>query len=326
LGATKKLHAVRRNAPARSSHGRAALAVCLLASAAMLPTVAADGEPDAPQPDDPLARVLDHLGNLAEFYRDSALEFTCDETISHFTNRGRQDHRFFYIYVYDDERGLQDYRLTPKDARKFRKRRGADGRSSRKSARVEPVTLDRYGLPSYLLRAYSWIFVFQSSTRERYRYRITGESEFLGRPAVGIEFEPVPPFSPDINDYSGTAWVDAETGQILRIEAMHVNDRDRREAFEKSLRSAVDGDRRVRTTHSFQRIVTEFGILRGGMRFPSEVTIRTSRFEVWSDDGSSGFEEFPIFRIRQTYDNCRFYGVRTETEIERLAPDSGSEE
>jgi hypothetical protein len=90
----------RRNArsPIRLAAPGGALA---LAAVVVLGPGAAHGTvPDAPVE---LATVLKRLDRIAALYRDNALRFTCDETLTHFTGGGRRQYRFHYIFVHDDD-------------------------------------------------------------------------------------------------------------------------------------------------------------------------------------------------------------------------------
>ena len=102
--------------------------------------------------------------------------------------------RFRYLYSFHESVGLTDRRLP---------RRGKQARGE--SDMQEPVA--HWGLE----RAYSWAFVFQASLRERYAYELVGARKVHGIPALGVKFEPRPPFERGINDLRGTAWAPACT-------------------------------------------------------------------------------------------------------------------
>lgn len=249
--------------------------------AGVLRTPAAAG-PAAPPLE--LDTVLARLAEAANLYRDEALQFTCRETIVYTSKRQKVSQNFEYIYVFDPRQGLLDYRIDPRD----RKREIVHG-----------------GLE----RPYSWIFVFEESKRGLYEYVLAGTDRALGRPAVKVRFDPVPPFALGINDFEGVAWVDVESWQLLRVEAEKV----------KAVRRYLDQE-------YTERFKTEFGVVKNGMRFPSHVGIRRANFGQRGRPGSADYQASAVYRVNQNYSDYRFFGVRSETEIEqRLRGDGESD-
>jgi hypothetical protein len=277
--------------------------------------------PAAPVPlgDDGLRPILQRLDRVASLYRDNALRFTCEETLTHFTGRGQRRYRFHYIFVYDEENRLADYRL---------KRQAAKPRRSAKKAMKssEPVSLDRYtrraGMPPPVLRAYNWVYLFERARWRYYEYRLLQRREVLERPALGIEFEPVPPYRAGVNEWFGRIWVDTETYQVLKVEALQPAEYLKKRRFEDFVTEPPDSTRKLRSTHVFSEVHTEYGVEVNGMRFPSEVVTRGVRYEAWAHEGDSGYREYPMFRLEQAYDNYRFFGVRAEEEIDRIVSPS----
>jgi len=255
-----------------------------------------------------LERLLDRLGQAARLHADNALRFTCRETITHFTERGPRRLDFDYIYLpARDGKLVDDYRL--------RRRRGS-------SRAGRPVSLADYDLPGVLERPYMWALFFDPALRSSglYRYALAGESRVLDRPAIGLSFAPVQPTGRDAHHWYGIAWIDRETLQLLRVEAVPAAEQANKLRFEADLRRAGSAPGRHRSTHLFQQVSTDFAVSRDGLRFPSQVTLRRSRYEVWGESGSSGYEEYPVFRVKQRYSDYRFFGVTTEQEIQ---PPSG---
>ena len=160
---------------------RAIIVPALVLAFALVPAAGAD--PPVPES---LDLVLERLDRVAQLYRDSALEFTCDESVTYFARFQRRTDRFRYLYSFHEGVGLTDRRLP---------RRGKQARGE--SDMQEPVA--HWGLE----RAYSWAFVFQASLRERYAYELVGARKVHGIPALGVQFEPRPPFERGINDLRG---------------------------------------------------------------------------------------------------------------------------
>ena len=254
----------------------------------MTPALSAD--PSEPTLDE----LLDRMSRVAELYASQALSFTCDETIHHHTHAGRVDHRFRYVYVFRDDEGLQDYRVPRK-------------KSQKKQARQSRADLADYGLPSALLRAYTWAFIFGERQHEWYRYELLSEDEVLGRPAIRIGFSGRPPIELGRNDWIGTAWADRETYQLLRVDAMKEPDYRARERY----RNSFTGGEAATIPRSWERIETDFGVVKNGMRFPSEVRIERKQYSIYSPEGSR------LYLVRQAYKNYRFFSVLTEAQVER---------
>ena len=240
----------------------------------------------APLP--PLEDVLQKLGRVATLYRDTALRFTCDETI-YFSGYGSpQIHRFKYIYRYSDaDERLLDYRT-------------ARGRAERKSAKKqEKARLANYGLPTFLQRAYSWVFVFYPPHQQKFRYEIVGLDETGGVKTLRIRFEAIPPYENGINEWRGTAWIDRKNYQMVRVEAPPEPSSPRGGSY------------------TFTEVVTEFDVLKNGMRFPGRVVMKNATHVVNATHKVS-VRESPNFTITQTYGRYRFFGVRTAEQIQRI--------
>jgi hypothetical protein len=143
-----------------------------------------------------------------------------------------------------------------------------------------PASDPMEGLDGILLRPYSWVFAFAPLIQAQHRYALEGEARVFGIPALRVHFAPVPPSVRGKNEWVGTAYVDRRTFQLLRVEAYHVTDQATRKLF----------------------YTTDFDVVEHGMRFPGQVRIRSAG-ELW---------------VNQTYKRYRFFGVRTETEMERF--------
>ena len=258
-----------------------------------------------------LSELLGNLSRVSGLYRDNALHFTCDETIVHYTGRGQKTFRFEYTYVHDDDGHLADYRVPRKRGERARKK-------GKPPDEIKRVALDDYDLPRALKRAYFWISIFDELLSGLYRYELAGEAEVLGRPAIGVRFEPVAPYYSGVSDWFGTAWIDRETHQMLKVEALKAGEYWKKRKLEDLLEEIPDQDKRHRSSHSYEQFTTEYAVVKNGMRFPSSVMVRKSRYEIWGGKGSSGYKERPVFRVHQSYENYRFFGVRTLEEIEGI--------
>lgn len=280
-----------------------------LAALAALSGIAATGSP-ASSAGDPampqLEMILARLARVAELYRDRALRFTCDESIYYTGHAEPVVHRFRYIYRHEEGK-LHDYRVPR-------------GRAARRSdAKNEEIALANYGLPTYLLRAYSWIFIFAEENRSRFRFEREGPDRVFGRPAVRVRFEGIPPFDEEINVWFGTAWVDRESSQLLQIEALHAKDHAESAAMDAALAAGGDDDEwAYRPSYTFATYRTEFDEEKNGLRFPSRVLIRRTEHAIVRRGAGWAPLPAPIYLITQTYKKYRFFGVRTAEEIESI--------
>jgi len=250
-----------------------------------------------------LEQLLNRLDKVAALYRDSALRFSCHERITY--HPGTPDIRVYdleYMYVYDKAKGLLDYRNEIRAGR-------------RKNKPPREVSLAELDLPAVVLRAYSAIFIFERSKKDSYRYAIVRDEKVLGRNAVVIRFEAIPPYKPDYNDLFGLAWVDLETSQLLKVDALKADQHELRQQLEADLAGHSAGTGRRDQDYIIQRILSEFSVEHNGMRFPSRVVIRRSHFEVTERDGVRTAVEREIFWIEQTYSKYSFYGVRAHEQI-----------
>jgi VWFA-related protein len=276
------------------------------AAAAGLETLA-----DAPvdEPRDPAMlrlqeQILARLANVSLLYRDNALRFTCDETILSGGRGSPVLHKFRYLYRYSEsEQMLQDFRLP---------RRGLDPDELSDAGQVQ---LDTYGLPVFLLRAYSWIFIFHEDNQPLYRYDLRGEDEALHRPAWRIDFEPIPPIRSSYNDWFGSAWIDRETYQLLLVEARRPDDHEREALLQSMLQTVRESGRGgYAGTIPILSYTTEFDVEKNGMRFPGRSLIDKVDFEI----RGGKVVERPVFHVSQTYKRYRFYNVRTAEEIRAI--------
>ena len=240
--------------------------------------------PEAPFLDEGLPDLLDRMDRAASLYRQAALKFSCRETIR--PDRGRTL-RFDYLYVTAEDGTFLDYRTRIGDA-----------------TEVSPLTIP--AKPS-LLRAYSWVFLFERGFRPHVRYRILGIGEALGREAILVGFEPIPPIRREINDWVGTAWVEPASGRIVRVEAKGADDLQTLRAAEAVLPPA-DAPRRRFPVRS---VTTEFGIERAGMLLPSEAIVEIEEYSVPGRNGQRSSSRV-TYRTVQRYDDYKFFGVTAE--------------
>ncbi|MCI0568820.1 MAG: hypothetical protein L0Z52_11655 [Acidobacteria bacterium] len=269
----------------------------LLATAILLLGGNPQAAPEAPE----LPELLRGLDRASRLYLDTALRFTCDETITEPFKGAHKVGRFQYIFVHEPDGSLHDYRMkTGKGVR----------------PEVDPGKL---GFHHFLQRAYFWVLVFNGSRQKHFRYAALGEADALGVKAQMIRFEPIPPYREAINDWFGTAWVDPETFQILRVEAMKADKHENWERLRRDLEVlTAGGEEPAGRYYEIQTATTEFGMVKNGMRFPSRAEVVSSIYYFSKaklpDRASLAKEE----RTLQTYKRYKFYGVRTRDEVRNM--------
>jgi hypothetical protein len=249
-------------------------------------------------------RVLARLARVAELYRDTALGFACEETI---VATGATTHRvqFAYIFVKGEDGRLRDFRTW---------RMGTTAKE--RGREVDPRD---YKIPRYLASAYLWAFVFRSDRQPHYKLKLLGEDTALDRPALKIQFVPVPPLVKGVNDWAGLAWVDRDTSQMLKFESYSPADWNARLHIAEDLAAASSRDPHdEKEPYVVDKIVTEFGFEKNGMRFPSHVEMSTTEATVKYGHAGDPLRERVTQKVVQDYAHFEFFSVRSSDEIMRF--------
>jgi len=268
----------------------------LLVTALLLLGGTPQTSPEAPG----LPELLMGMDRASRLYLDTALRFTCDETITEPFSAARIRH-FQYIFVHEPGGSLQDYRMNK-------------GKGVRPE--VDPAKL---GFNHFLTRAYFWVLIFNSKRQRLFHYEGLGEAEALGVKAQMIHFEPIPPYKEAINDWFGTAWVDPETFQILRVQAMKADKHENWENLKRDLELPTAGDEEPAARfYEIQTASTEFGMVKNGMRFPSRAEVVSSLYSLSKAALPARVHLAWEERTVQTYKHYKFFGVRTREEIQSL--------
>jgi hypothetical protein len=237
------------------------------------------------------------LAGVARLYRDSALSFLCREEITTRSIR-KKDYTFQYVYVFDDRKGFMDHRTRPSD---------------RKGREVDP---GKYAIPQFLRQAYSWAFYFDASATGQHRFELGGNEEVLDRPAVRLRFAPADEAAIGSQSWFGTAWIDRETCQILKVEAQKPEHHARQMEFEAEVPHAVAyHESNSRRIFLIERVTTKFTVVKNGMRFPGRVETDLKRFVIPGDGRTQPLRTEPIYNVEQVCSDYRFFSVRTAEEI-----------
>lgn len=248
-----------------------------------------------------LDRTLTRLARVAELYRDTALGFACQETIAY---SGRETGRmqFAYLFIRDETGRIRDFRTWK--AGTTAKERGRE---------VHP---EDYRVPVFLESAYLWAFVFRADRQPLHRFKQLREEPVGDRSAVVIQFLPRAPIQKRLNDWAGYAWIDRETSQILKVEAYSPDDWN----WRMRPKAEILKERRP---YDIQRVVTDFGFEKNGMRFPTHVELTTTRFSVVSGSDRDELRETTLQQLTQDYSRFEFYSVRSSEEIMRFVNGEG---
>ncbi len=243
-----------------------------------------------------LERTLSRLTRVAELYRDTALGFACQETIA-YSGSATGRIQFAYLFIRDEHGRFRDFRTW---------RTGTTAKE-----RGREVNPEDYGVPVFLESAYLWAFVFRADRQPLFRFEKLRDENVGDRTAVVIQFVPREPIRRRLNDWAGYAWIDRETTQILKVEAYSPADWNRKMRPKAEIVEA-------RQPYDIERVVTDFGFEKNGMRFPSHVELTTTRYSVVSRNSRDELRESTVQTLTQDYTRFEFYSVRSSDEIMRF--------
>ncbi len=253
---------------------------------------------------------LERLARVAELYRDSALGFACRETI---TYSGGETGRiqFAYIFIHDEKGRFRDFRTWRTGTTKEQRGNEVDPRD--------------YQVPRFLESAYLWAFIFRADRQPLHEFFGLGTEVALDRPAVKIGFRPKGKIRGGLNDWTGIAWIDSGSGQILKVQAWSPEAWNRKVAREADLKDAPGRPSSWESKpYDIETIVTDFSIVKNGMRFPGKVTIDRSISTVLGGVREWPTREREVLHVVQEYSDYEFYSVRTTDEIERFVAGTGA--
>lgn len=263
---------------------------------------AADAVPAAEAGDPRLTELLSRTSRVASLYRELALKFECTETLEYeahedWTPRSGYA-KFSYLYDRDATGRFEDCRLPRKGLTR--------------SEKTRCVLPDDYRIPAYLSNAYLWIFAFLEKRQAGHEYRLAGEETVLGRPSLVVDYGPKGEVRANFNDWYGRAWIDRESGQLLRVRAFRPKHWQAKRELDRARTAAPDDDAAAKE-YEVEWVVTEFDQEKGGLRFASEVEIHRARYR-----RIAGYKEERLLDVRQTYAKYRLYQVASREEIRRI--------
>jgi hypothetical protein len=255
---------------------------------------------DAPSSQPTITELVRGLNRASYLYLDEALRFTSKEKIVEWGSASQlKVHSYDYLFVYDKDKGFQDYRST-----------GSGKHSVQVNLQDERVHL-------YLERAYMWVLIFNRTRLDHYRYRIRGSEKLQDIDTIQVEFEPIPPYQNGLNDWTGTAWVDPATYQIVKVEAMKRRDIKEKEKMEKETEEFLTSPKGEGSANKYriEKASTEFSVVKNGMRFPGSAEIVSTLYYLPYHPNDLKPQVVTEDHARQTYSHYRFYGVRTSEQI-----------
>ncbi len=234
-----------------------------------------------------LEKLLRALGEHSERYQQGLLRFVCEETLilSEFdTGSGRRQKERAERY---------DYLLArSRSGRIVERRRKLDERGPGAWA---SVSLEQP-------EPYLWSLLFSPHYQRLFNYRLAGQEVVRFRLATVIEFDAILPFvdGSEVTQWAGRAYVDAESLDLLRIEAEPSGQQIRLDAAAQEYHQAfriigVPLKRRPRV-HLHE---VDFDYERDGLRLPSlSITRRyTSTDAVQRSLKSQAMQIFTDYRL-----------------------------
>ena len=250
-----------------------------------------------------LAGILKGLDRASRLYLDSALQFTCDETIAEPDLPPPLHRTFQYIFVHEEDGSLRDYRMEKGEG---------------KRPEIDPA---RLGFHHFLQRAYFWVLLFHSSRQKLFHYELLDPGKTPAAGTVRIRFEAIPPYREALNDWFGTAWVDPRTFQIVHVEAMkadsHENAKRMSEDAENLKKTSIAETGHTRT-YDVQTVSSDFGVVKNGMRFPTRTRVVSSVYALPGEVFHDRPHRLTVEHTVQAYRRYKFYSVRTKDEIRDL--------
>jgi tetratricopeptide (TPR) repeat protein len=246
--------------------------------------------------DDRLVR----LARVAERYRDTGLNFTCRESISCYDCVPARQ-QFSYVFVHENGR-LRIFRTA-----------ATDTISARRGQEADPAA---FGVRRFLESATLFAFVFLSDRQPMYSYFGLGEDKALGRSALKIGFQPKDRIVIGKNDWAGVAWIDRDTGQILRVEAWTPENWNAHARREQELAGAELRDPQWKgTLHTIESVVVEFDFEHNGMRFPTKSVMSKTESRVLGGRRDSHLEERERLRVTQEYSDYEFFAAEPDLHV-----------
>ena len=231
-----------------------------------------------------------------------ALRFTCDETVRTINYNWQKNEassesarRYAYLLVFDEDRARYDV---------LRETMDRDGRPTGHAQEL--------GLP--LPDAYAWTFLFNARNQRVLNYRYLGREIRDYRLAHVIEFNSSAPFveGRDTREWSGTVWIEDNTFDFVRIEALP-SFQDRRlvgqwRAFTESFNLPWG---KLKPRPRGYEAAVEFNFSRDDLLFPTRVDLREF---VWVGRGKGVTDR----RYVLDYRNYRFFQTSAEPMGERI--------
>jgi hypothetical protein len=282
-------------------------------AAALLPALlfpAAAAAPFPPGPDTPAAQalreeqeklsaLLEALAKRSETYRAAMLRFLCDETLIRSEFDTKDGHRQSEQVVKSDyllARGRSGELVERRRVTHGRPGAGWDG------------SLPRQPLP------YQWTLMFTPYYQKLFNFRLAGQEVVHFRLATVIEFSAILPFTDGstITQWAGRAYVDAETLDLLRIEAEPPSQEmkldQEQDRYRRSMRLANLPLRRRPRAHEHE---VDFNYVKEQLRLPG---LAITRRYVVPDADSRALQSQTL----QIFADYRLFRVETDERLKAI--------
>lgn len=246
-----------------------------------------------------LEKLLAALALRAETYEASQLRFVCEETLirsSFKTGSGR---------LSDQDVGRFDYLLGRTSSGEIVERRRPLEKKG--SSRWKDLKLSHP-------QPYRWTLLFSRHNQQLFNYRLAGQEVVHFRLVTVIEFDAILPFTDgtDITQWSGTAYIDAESLDVLRVEAAPPGQQIRLEAatrdYHQAFRLMGIPLRRRPRVHVHEVDLT---YQKDGLRLPT--LVMTQRYT------ATNIEERSLHKqVMQIFTDYQLFQVETDEKLREI--------
>ena len=246
-----------------------------------------------------LDKLLASLAIRAETYESGLLRFVCEETLirsSFNTSSGR---------LRDQDVGRFDYLLGRTSSGDIIERRRSLEKEG--STRWKDLELNHP-------QPYRWTLLFSRHNQQLFNYRLAGQEVVHFRLATVIEFDAILPFTDgtDITQWSGSAYVDAESLDVLRVEAVPPGQQIRLEAatrdYHQAFRLIGIPLRRRPRVHVHEVDLT---YQKDGLRLPT--LVMTQRYTATNTEERSLHKQ-----VMQIFTDYQLFQVETDEKLREI--------
>jgi len=253
-----------------------------------------------------LHELMPAWAGAARRYERYALRFLCSEThrtidYSRFQGEARKEKEKVYGYLLTLDPSSTDYQV-------IRQVLDSEGRPTGGEKKIDVPAPEPYSWTQIFLPTLSSTLRFHYLGREIQHYKLTHVVSFEGS-APGEEGR-------DIREWSGTVWIEENTGNIVRVEARPNYQNERIRTLWKDYVQSFSfpwGKAKARP-HGYALAVV-FDFERDGLLFPTRVDLTDFTWIATN-------REVVDTRLVLTYDDYRFFRIESEEKVHGPKPGS----